>query len=98
MKMKTANSIVFALCLALAAGSVAAQENQMGKDARNHDETMQNHDGMKKNAMEHDTMKTGTMSKDHMMKGTMRKGSKSGDMMKKDKTDPATSGDESSQH
>lgn len=91
--MKTVNSIAFALCLVLGASSVAAQENQMG-----HDETMQHHDAMKKNAMEHNAMKTGTMSKDHMMKDTMPKDSKSGSMMKKDKASPAALGDESSQH
>jgi len=94
--MKNVNAVVLALCLVLGAGSVFAQENQMGQDARNHDETTQAHDGMKKNAMAHDTMKMDSMHKGKMAKGTMSKDAKG--MMKDDKASPAAMGDESSQH
>ncbi|HKT26676.1 hypothetical protein [Dyella sp.] len=93
--MKNVNSVVLALCLVVSAGSVFAQENQMGQDARTHDETTQTNDGMKKKPMPHDMMKMGTMHKGKMMKGAMPKGS---DMMKGDKASPAATGDESSQH
>jgi pentapeptide MXKDX repeat protein len=95
--MKNVNAVVLALCLVLGAGSVFAQENQMGQDARNHDETAQAHDGMKKNAMTHDAMKMDTMHKGKMAKGAMPKDAKDS-MMKDDKASPAAMGDEGSQH
>lgn len=86
--MKNVNSLVCAMCMALAAGSAFAQGNTMTKTSMSHDETMQTHDGMKKSGMKHKAMKMDTMSK----------GSKSGHMMKKGNAsqDPMPSG--GSQH
>jgi pentapeptide MXKDX repeat protein len=86
--MKNVNSLVLAMCLALGAGSVFAQGNEMTKGAMNHDETTQPHDGMKKNAMKHDAMKMDTISK----------GSKSSHMMKKDGMSQNSMSNDGSQH
>lgn len=75
--MKNVNSVVLAMCLALAAGGAFAQDNNgMAKDSMSQDQMSQNgnaHDDMKKNAMGHDMMKKDAMSKDSMDKGAMAK-------------------------
>ena len=93
--MKNVNSILFAMCLALGAGSVFAQDSGMAKDTMSHDKMTQTgnaHDGMKKDAMGHDMMKKGAMSKDHMAKDA-----KSSDAMK-DNMSHGTMGNGDSQH
>ena len=92
--MKTANTVVLALCLLLAAGSAAAQENQMGTDARNHDASSASHGSMKK-TMEHGSMKMGMKTKSGM---TNDGAAKSQDMMKHDTTGQAGMGDQEAQH
>lgn len=95
--MKNVNSAVVALCLLLGAGSAFAQDNGMNKDAMNHNETTQTHDGMKKNAMGDDAMKMDTMSKDNKAKDAMSKDPKSSGTMKKDKASQNTMGNGDSQ-
>jgi hypothetical protein len=93
--MKTANTGVLALSLLLAAGSAAAQENQMGMDARSHDASTASHGSMKKKAMDHGSMKMGMKSKGSMPNDAA---SKSSDMMKHDTAGQAGMGDKDAQH
>jgi pentapeptide MXKDX repeat protein len=85
--MKNATSAVLAMCLALAAGSVFAQDSTMAKDNMSQDSmshTSKAHDGMKKDGMDHAMMKKDAMSKDKMANGTMTKDANSSDAMKND--------------
>jgi pentapeptide MXKDX repeat protein len=85
--MKTVTSAVLAMCLALAAGSVFAQDSTMSKDNMSQDsmsQTSKAHDGMKKDSMGHAMMKKDAMSKGTMANGTMAKDASNSDTMKND--------------